>query len=309
MKSAKGVSFYHNMLYAFSMKSALQKAIVQTIRYASFFNFELTQYETYLYLISSQTYPLPKKTSLLPPSRLKSKRISQTLIKKANQVTLFLQKFPTINLIAVTGSLAMENAKRGDDLDLMIVTQKNTLWFTRLFIVPLTRLLFKTRHPQHPRGVKQSEARLYSPGVNVSGAICLNLWLDDSALSLPKSKRNLYTAHEVLQIKPLYNRNFTYERFIQTNSWTKKHLANFYQTITQNRRHPRGVKQSGARLYSPGVNAVLSVLNLLAFTLQYLYMLPKMTRESVSLHSAYFHPRTLASKLTHYLEDNPYKMI
>lgn len=286
------------------MKRPSLKELNQTVRYASFFDFELTQFEKYLYLISPHLYPLPQNNSPLPPSRLKTKRISQKLFQKAQLVVNFLQKFPTINLVAVTGSLAMENAKKGDDLDFMIITQNNTLWLTRLFVIPLVRLLFKTRHPQGvnrlPGGGRQNEVRPDSPGVSSSGAVCLNLWLDESALSLPQSKRNLYTAHEVLQIKPLFNKGFTYERFIKQNYWTKRYLANFYKYIYSSLPSP-----AKGRDYEVGVGFVTSFLNLLTFVLQYFYMLPKITSESISLHSAYFHPRSLATKLEHYLDNTP----
>ena len=61
----------------------------------------------------------------------------------------------------------------------------------------------------------------------VSDKICLNLWLDETALSLPRNQRNLYTAHEVVQVKPILDRDYTYLKFIIANLWLKNYLPNW----------------------------------------------------------------------------------
>ncbi len=273
----------------------LRSRIKQTLAYSAFFNYPLTSNELHFWLITPKSVSLSELKKNLPQKALHSniklrrkKKLLTTQKLQANQKALnFLQSIPTIDLVALTGSLAMDNAKSGDDLDLMIVTKSHTLWLTRLFIIPLFRIFFKTRFPQ-----KQQPQN--------NDAICLNLWLDTQSLTVPPSKQNLYIAHEVLQIKPIFNRGTTYEHFILNNSWSSSYLANAYKSITLKFTPlPQDTNQD---FFLSVFIRLLSLLNFLSFKLQYFYMKPKITREYVTLHSAYFHPRDLSSKISRHLK-------
>ncbi len=307
------------------MTVSLIESIKQTISYAKFFDYDLTAEELSLWLISARSTSLSnqqinKLTNQLSRKRIARLRTSQAKFAKAHRVAQLLSALPSIEMVAVTGSLAMNNAKKNDDIDLMIITQDGALWLTRLFVIPLVRLFFKARFPvSHPRG-----GRMVSPGVKDS--ICLNLWLDTSVLSLSANKRSLYTAHEVLQIKPLLNRHYSYERFIMANSWTKTYLANAYKTITasfppnlggipRNRRGEEYLTSALPLVGRDGLSplpphggglgwGIILWLNSLAFRVQFLYMKSKMTSETVSLHSAFFHPRSLAKDLEKHIKSH-----
>ncbi len=261
-----------------------QVAISNTISYARQFDYDLTLGELHHWLITPGLVSLSSlkkflsKTRLrssisikLTPKRLRRRTLTQNKLSLATSAFALLSFFPSIKLIALTGSLAMNNASPKDDIDLMIVTSAHSLWLSRLFILPLLRLFFNTRLPQ------QTTSR---------NSLCPNLWLDTLSLAVPLQKRSLYTAHEVLQIKPLLNRDQTYEKFIRHNSWTKKYLFNAYKLTTAN--FPVSSKRGTNALNWIGY--LLLPLNLLAFLLQYLYMRPKITHEHITLHSAFFHP-------------------
>ena len=93
----------------------------------------------------------------------------------------------------------------------MVVTSADTLWLTR----PLVILFLKALGLRRPTSLPEHQ----SP--RVSDKVCDNLWLDETALALPEVKRNLYTAHEVLQARPLFDRGNTHAKFILANPWTK----------------------------------------------------------------------------------------
>jgi hypothetical protein len=189
--------------------------------------------------------------------------------------------FPTIKLVALTGSVAIGNPDEDDDIDFIIITSSDTLWLTRILFIPLVGLFFKRRRPKIAN--------------RQSNSFCFNLWLDQSSLSVPKKKMSLYTAHEVLQIKPLFDRDNTYAQFILSNSWTKKYLSNAYLEITQKFTLPE-IKPPTKRFFF-----LIYILNKLAYRLQRFYMAPKITRELVTFHQAFFHPRDLTSTINHYL--------
>jgi hypothetical protein len=46
-------------------------------------------------------------------------------------------------------------------------------------------------------------------------------------MAFNKEDQDLYTAHEIVQLLPIFDKEKTYEEFMQTNAWVKKYLANF----------------------------------------------------------------------------------
>ncbi len=284
--------------------SSTQEAVNKTLKYASFFQLPLTDINLHHWLISPK--PVPKKiiesdfSQKLSPADKKiiatAKKNTQKKQVLALMVVRLLKFFPTIKLVALTGSLAIDNAKKDDDIDLMIITSVNSLWLTRLCVIPLIGLLFKRRTPQISNLKSQ-----------ISNTICINLWLDQSALAVPLNKRNLYTAHEVLQVKPIFDREGIYQKFILANSWTSGYLANAYafatETFISPPKPPLKLRGGRGRYLRSRVLEFLGCLNSLCFRFQYLYMKKKITSETVTLHSAYFHPRNLANDLDRYLVD------
>ena len=195
--------------------------------------------------------------------RLLRKRISTKKLEIALNATRLLKIIPTIKMIAVTGSLAMGNSTDESDIDLMIITSKNTLWITRLCVYcMLYAIRYKLRRPR----VK-----------NERDALCLNMWLDESDLVF--RSRNLYTAHEIAQIVPLVNKNKTYEKFLWKNKW----ILNWWPNSVRIRNPKPEIRKVSS--------FALRASNFIAFRMQYFYMKSKITREVVTLTRALFHPQ------------------
>lgn len=115
-----------------------------------------------------------------------------------------LSMFPHIRLVGLSGSAAMNNAKQADDIDLFIITSVNKLWSTRLFCL-ITASFF---------GIKRSRFEK-----DASNKVCLNLFFDEKNIKIPDFKRNYYIAHEIIQLKPLVNKNNMFEIFLYRNRW------------------------------------------------------------------------------------------
>jgi len=195
--------------------------------------------------------------------RLLRKRISTKKLEIALNATRLLKIIPTIKMIAVTGSLAMGNSTDESDIDLMIITSKNTLWITRLCVYcMLYAIRYKLRRPR----VK-----------NERDALCLNMWLDESDLVF--RSRNLYTAHEIAQIVPLVNKNKTYEKFLWKNKW----ILNWWPNSVRIRNPKPEIRKVSS--------FALRASNFIAFRMQYFYMKSKITREVVTSTRALFHPQ------------------
>jgi hypothetical protein len=134
----------------------------------------------------------------------------------ARQAARFFGIFPTISAVFITGGLAVGNVVEKDDIDFMIVTKPGWLWTTRFFVVALSKILGRYTHKRRTR----SEATLAD-----ANTWCLNFWVDESALEVPKRFRNLYTAHEVMQATPIFDRSHIAEQFLSKNAWTSAFLV------------------------------------------------------------------------------------
>jgi len=143
--------------------------------------------------------------------RKRREKYSRKKFLIAKKATRFLRLIPTIKMIAVTGALAVNNVKEEDDIDFLIVVSKNRLWLTRIQAVLLIEL-FASR-PQLDKGRLQD-------------AICLNIFLDENHLQMPREKQNLFVAHELVQMKLLWQKDNVYQKILKENQWVKKFLPN-----------------------------------------------------------------------------------
>lgn len=215
----------------------LQAIILQTLAYADVFDYPLSPPEVWKFLITQQKIRINIVQKVLSRMKADKKRIeadgnfyflggrqnivalrkkrewwSQEKLKIAQRVVKWFKLIPAIKMVAVTGALAMENSDKEDDIDLLIVTAKNRLWLTRFLVILLTEVVAKRRRP----GDKE-----------VRDKICLNMFLDEGHMAVPKKEQDLFSAHEVCQLKPLWDRDNTYQKFLESNKWVKQSLPNW----------------------------------------------------------------------------------
>ncbi|NCP47058.1 hypothetical protein AUJ42_02100 [Candidatus Collierbacteria bacterium CG1_02_44_10] len=290
----------------------LRRAVSVTIKYAGFFNFPLSEQEIYYWLTTSRSASKEQLKPYLPgPLSTKEKKLrlevfqsSQHKISHAKNLIRILRYVPGLRLVALTGSVAAGNSHPDDDIDLLFITSPHCLWLLRPLVILLISVFFRRRHP----GEDHSKA---------SDAFCPNLWLDSLSVSIPKNKRNLYTAHEVLQTIPLLDRGDTYQTFLYANRWTKRYLANAYQSSllpvrplaevsypSRGSLIPEGVnpRHRGSHSCFSYVYFLFAPLNYLFFIIQLLYMTPKKTSEVVHLHAAFLHTTDFAGAISHHLK-------
>lgn len=210
----------------------MKKAILSTLAYADVFDYPLKEKEIYRFLISNFQFPVANfQKELISSSskisqkdgfycfkgrekivelRKKREKWSQGKLRIAKQVANWLRLIPTIKMVAVTGALAMGNSEENDDIDLLIVTSKNRLWLTRGLIVTFLRFFGLYRRPG-----------------KIKDRICPNMLLDEDHLMVPKKEQDLFSAHEVCQLKPIWDKDNCYQKFLRANLWSKKYLPNW----------------------------------------------------------------------------------
>lgn len=256
----------------------LQDSVKMTKAYARHFGSQLSPLEVHQWLISPKRYSKSKVNSVTTKQfaknnlKNKSHKISLDKISSARKLVEKIKNFPFICFVGITGSVSANNAKMGDDIDIFIITKKDALWIVRPFFLMYVSLFFRRRKRKDPHTA-------------VKDMFCFNLWLDESALRLKKENRNLYTAHEVLQVLPILNKNGTYEKFIKKNSWAKTHLANAYHQVIGS----PNFKLNSKKYQIDKTNFVINTLNFLFYFLQRVYMYPYQTTEKATLHSAFLH--------------------
>ncbi|HVT01290.1 MAG TPA: hypothetical protein VHE53_03615 [Patescibacteria group bacterium] len=259
-----------------------EKSIIKTLSYSDIFSYPLTASEINKYYMGK---PIDKKdfNNTLKEMvdnlyiqkrgkyyflngrgdfvnlRRKRERIGHHKLLFAKKIANKLSIIPTVKLIGLSGSLSMNNADRGDDIDFFIITSKNSIWMTRL-IVTIFLLILK---------VKRS--RYDSYGMDL---ICPNMFVDESDLSM---EENIFIAHEIAQLKVLVDKGSSYKRFVGSNLWVKKILPN--------------VNIEKAEGFRTNNSLILKVLDYLFFSLQFLYMKRRITNETVGPKIARFHPQ------------------
>jgi hypothetical protein len=269
-----------------------RKTLLRTLSYSGRFGYPLTLGETWFWQIGSSfskkelsRWPFStagflhlKGADSLADTRNKRAVYSRNKWLIAVKYARLLSRIPTVYAIFITGSLAMNNSPKYDDVDVLIVARANSLWITRLLVI---LLLAFTRARRRPYLSPHS-----SPAV--SDKICDNLYLDTDHLAIRPGGHGLYLAHEILQAKCVFDRGGVYYRFLTQNSWVKNYLPVAYKEIMK--------KFNNEKVSIPEMNTLLNIflftINCFLFTIQYLYMRPHLTGEKVSLGSAFFHPNS-----------------
>jgi len=200
--------------------SDLQNAILQTVAYADVFDYPLTLSEIHRYLIGVRVnmkvleqvlngnipisakngyFTLPKRESLAAV-RHRRDQIANRLWSQAVKYGGVISRLPFVRMLAVTGSLAMNNVDLDPDIDYFLVTARGRLWMVRAMALAVARLAAF-------QGVR----------------LCPNYLVSEDALDLPQ--QTLYAAHELAQMVPIYGLDW-YERICRRNSWKDHFLPN-----------------------------------------------------------------------------------
>jgi len=268
-------------------------AILKTLLYSEIFNYPLKKEEIYNFLISSKKISKEEvyKTLRLLKEPFKTKNnyfyiSSNTLginerqnkaeksnkkIWKAKKIIKIISIIPTIKFIGISGALSMKNSKENDDIDIFIISEKDFTWTTRFLVAIFLNILgsYRTRN-----------------SINFADKICLNMILDENSMYFRNKKQNLYIAHEIMQIIPIFNKDKTFEKFIEINNWTN----NFLPNAKAKKNYYFNKKQNTIfQLLIIVLFNILLVEKVLRF-LQFAYMKKHISKETVLNNYLGFHP-------------------
>jgi hypothetical protein len=211
------------------LTSFLEVAILRTVAYADLFDYPLTVPEVHRYLVG-MAVPLSAVREALEDPRLSGHRLARSrgyvtlpgreqlverrLYREAVSARMWgkgarygraIASLPYVRLVAVTGTLAVNNMEPGQDIDYLIVTTPHRVWLARLHILIFVRL-----------------------GRLEKLTICPNYVLSSSVLS--QFEPSLFAAHELAQMIPLFGLD-TYQELLQANAWAQSYLPNAFVAL------------------------------------------------------------------------------
>lgn len=220
--------------------TGIEKNILATVSYYDIFDYPLTGFELWRYLIRggdlAATGPveagdmfealrdsefLKDKVSHrfgfyflagreeIAEIRLKRKKLADGKWRKIRRIFSILALVPYVRGIFVSGSLAMENSKEDSDVDIIVVAKHGRIWTVRTFMTLLTFLLGVRRY-----------------GNKTKDRICLNHYITDKSLRIPFE--SLYNAQSYAHLLNVYKEDADmFRRFQENNSWLGKYIANY----------------------------------------------------------------------------------
>ncbi len=192
----------------------MDKELASVIKYFAFFDYFPEFDDVYTFfptkvskkqlkiLLDAKKYTVGEYSS----SSLTKRKISKRKLEnwRFRMYLKLISLFPQIKLVGLSGSISMMNAGLEDDIDLFIISEKNRLFTARFLATTIAFIMGLKR----PLGLKKA-----------SDKICLNLFFDENNLKVPRLKQTKFVGHEVLQMKPIINKNNIYERFLAANDW------------------------------------------------------------------------------------------
>ncbi len=199
---------------------SLAAAIKKTLAYSDLFDYPLTAKEIHHGLLEHAATPLAVLHELerlcaageiatrqnyycLPGRehgvelRERRRRTSEKILQSYSGVLRLIKNFPFIRTVALSGTLAFQNAKGDDDLDLFVIVERGRLWTVYFSLVLLLKALGRRR------------------------AVCLNCLLDTAHLAI--TDRDFFVAHQIVFLRPLGGVE-SLRTFQQANAWCAQYL-------------------------------------------------------------------------------------
>jgi len=250
----------------------LKRAIKNTQNYAHKYGQNLNDQQLFLRLISTKIH-LSGEIKGKGAKRVKPSDWQNKLIKAKLFTEKYLSKTGGVLMVGVTGSVAAESALKKEDIDLLIVTKEDELWWWRLYL----RFFIWWHKVPHRKFGRQE----------VADEFCFNLWLDEKNLHLPTGKRNLKNATDLIMMKVVWEKNDIYYKFLKKNEWVKNFLATGYEERIKLTRKLDEKINSNRKKY------LIKIFNKILFMGQYFYMRivnkQKPKRGEINLSQAFFH--------------------
>ncbi len=225
--------------------TALERAFLQSVVYASLFEYPLTLTQLRDSLIGeradehtlarcyaasprlqgsveySDGFYFPRGRRDLLGTRQRRETASRALLRDLSRALSLITALPFVRMVALSGSLAHLNADDEADLDLFVITSRARVWSVTFSVLVLARLFGWRRR------------------------LCLNYVVSERALMVGPA--DLFCANQIVHLQPVSGQD-VYANFLESNRFIERFYPNF---------RPRNI---GGRDFSPAVSTVRGAL-------------------------------------------------
>lgn len=150
---------------------------------------------------NGEFYYVKGRPESIVDQRAEKERRAHRMMRIARIVSRIVRQLPFVRAVFVSGELAKGVAGKHSDIDFVIVTARNRVWIVRTLCT-----VFK-------------KAFLF----NRKKFFCYNHIVSEQRLDV--ADRNIYTAIEVVTLRPMVNGEL-FGKFLSVNSWTQGFLPN-----------------------------------------------------------------------------------
>ncbi len=229
--------------------SDLEESILRTLCWFSVFNYPLTAFEVWKWLIDpSRPYELVEVYRVLEVSPWLAQRfhcsdgyymlagcgaVAQHVetrherfldavrkFKKLRRASLFFQLLPGVRAVGAVNTLAWWHTKETSDIDLFIVTKPGFIWSTRFFLVIPFALL--GMRPHHHSEEDDGHEGVLDP-------FCFSFFATRRAIQLESLRHgslDYYLAFWTKSIVPIFDKDQVFDEVSRINTWTDRVLPN-----------------------------------------------------------------------------------
>jgi hypothetical protein len=160
-------------------------------------------------------YFLQGKKSLFEKRILRQKIVIKKLkiAKKAAEILSFI---PFIKMIALCNDVAYFNAPKESDIDFFIVAKSGKIWTVRILSVMALFFFGIWRHKK-----------------KIKDRICLSFFVCDDNLDIEtfSYENDILLKYWTPNHFPLFSREKTYQKFLESNQWIKNDFPNYFKNI------------------------------------------------------------------------------
>jgi hypothetical protein len=194
-----------------------EKAVLQALAYFDVFDYPLTKEEVFHFCRHQQInlketeaflkslvnqglvcqygqFFQTKKDENWQKERLLNNERAARFLPMARKMAAFIQAFPFVRAVFVSGSLSKQCMRTDSDIDFFIVTAPQRLWLARGLLILFKKIFLFNSHKY----------------------FCVNYFIDTEHLEI--EEKNLFTATEIITLMPMCGKEL-YMQFQKANHW------------------------------------------------------------------------------------------
>ncbi|MCD4693987.1 hypothetical protein K8R62_01375 [bacterium] len=236
----------------------IKKAIIKLIAFFDLFSYPLTSFEIWqklkvktswsdiidilnnsklVRIETKNGFYFLKGRSSIVDVRMKRYNYYRKKIKRARKISYIFKIIPGIKMISLSNIMGDHNLRRESDIDLFIITESGKVWMSRFLCVLIIKFL----------GLRPK------PG-NEKDKICLNFFTTPDFFNFKKLrlKDDIYFTYWMVGLDPIYNSDYSYEKFIKENDWLEEELPNWnMKNVEYSDEHVKIIKNFLNLIFSP----------------------------------------------------------